>query len=92
MTGEPSATVTDDLDMALYDAAPHGSPRNVFAATVTEVEPRTERVRVRGTIGSGAVVVADVTPAAVAELGVEPGDELWFAVKATEVAVHPRRR
>ena len=31
---------------------------------------------------------ADVTPAAVADLAVEPGARLWFAVKATEVAIH----
>ena len=34
-------------------------------------------------------LAADVTLAAAAELAVEPGAELWFAVKATEVAVHP---
>ena len=33
-------------------------------------------------------LAADVTAAAVAELVVEPGAELWFAVKATEVAIH----
>jgi molybdate transport system ATP-binding protein len=33
-------------------------------------------------------LAADVTPAAVAELAVEPGARLWFAVKATEVAIH----
>ena len=33
-------------------------------------------------------LAADVTPAAVADLAVEPGAELWFAVKATEVAIH----
>jgi molybdate transport system ATP-binding protein len=33
-------------------------------------------------------LAADVTPAAVAELAVEPGAELWFAVKATEVGIH----
>ena len=33
-------------------------------------------------------LAADVTPAAVADLAVEPGAELWFVVKATEVGVH----
>jgi molybdate transport system ATP-binding protein len=33
-------------------------------------------------------LAADVTPAAVADLSAEPGAELWFVVKATEVAVH----
>ena len=33
-------------------------------------------------------LAADVTPAAVADLAVEPGADLWFVVKAAEVAVH----
>jgi molybdate transport system ATP-binding protein len=32
---------------------------------------------------------ADVTPLAVAELGLEPGAEVWAALKATETAVYP---
>ena len=61
------------------------------------MEPQGEVVRLRaGASGRGPAWVdglaADVTPAAVAELGVEPGDELWFAVKATEVEVHPSGR
>ena len=30
-------------------------------------------------------------PAAVADLAVEPGADLWFVVKATEVAIHAAR-
>jgi molybdate transport system ATP-binding protein len=33
-------------------------------------------------------IAADVTPAAVADLAVEPGADLWFSVKATEVEIH----
>lgn len=40
----------------------------------------------------GAVpqVAADLTSAAVAELGLAPGERLWFVVKAAEVTVLPR--
>ena len=34
-------------------------------------------------------VLADVTPAAVAELGLAPGEPVWVSVKATEVQVYP---
>jgi len=34
--------------------------------------------------------VAEVTPAAVRELALEPGAELWVAIKATELVVAPR--
>jgi molybdate transport system ATP-binding protein len=34
-------------------------------------------------------IVAEVTPAAVAALGLVEGMTVWAAVKATEVEVHP---
>jgi molybdopterin-binding protein len=33
-------------------------------------------------------LVAEVTPAAVAELGLAEGSEVWISVKATEVRVY----
>jgi molybdate transport system ATP-binding protein len=33
--------------------------------------------------------VAEVTPAAVAELGLRDGGEVWVSVKATEVSIYP---
>ncbi|WP_455606038.1 TOBE domain-containing protein, partial [Cellulosimicrobium funkei] len=35
-------------------------------------------------------LAADLTPRAVAELGLVPGERVWFVVKAAEVRVHPR--
>ncbi len=34
-------------------------------------------------------VVAEVTPAAVAELSLIEGEEIWVSIKATEVSVYP---
>jgi len=34
-------------------------------------------------------VLADVTPGAVAELGIAPNAALWAAVKATETRIYP---
>ncbi|QWF81662.1 hypothetical protein HUW46_05095 [Amycolatopsis sp. CA-230715] len=48
------------------------------------LEPYGPVVRLR----AGAFA-ADLTPAAVAELGLEPGVVVRLAVKATTVAVHP---
>ena len=57
------------------------------------IEPHGDLVRLRAGVRDGGPawvdgLAADVTPAAVADLPVEPGAELWFAVKATEVAIH----
>ncbi|GAA4873294.1 sulfate/molybdate ABC transporter ATP-binding protein [Actinomycetospora straminea] len=95
--GEPAVAVFPPSAVAVHRKHPEGSPRNVLPVRLAALEPRGEVVRLRAAAAPGGPgwvegLAADVTPAAVAELGVEPGDELWFAVKATEVAVHPRRR
>lgn len=69
-----------------------GSPRNTAEATVKTVEPHGPVVRVRLLSAPGSWpggLAADLTPAAVAELGIEPGLSVGIAVKATAVEVHP---
>ena len=64
-----------------------GSPRNVWPGTVADVELLGDRARlsVRGTPD----VLVDVTPAAVHELALGPGVEVWLAAKATETIAYP---
>jgi molybdate transport system ATP-binding protein len=95
--GEPAVAVFPPTAVAVFASPPHGSPRNVLRVRLAAIEPRGDVVRLRATApvgGPGWVdgLAADVTPAAVADLGAEPGVELWFAVKATEVAVHASTR
>jgi molybdate transport system ATP-binding protein len=71
--------------VSLFDERPHGSPRNVWSAPVVGVEAQLDRVRVQ--LGGPLPVVAEVTPAAVRELGLVPGREVWVAIKATEMVV-----
>ena len=74
--------------VALHREAPEGTPRNVWKGTVEEIEPAAEdRLRVR--IGGSRPLVAEVTPAAVAALRLEPGIDVWVSVKATEIATYP---
>jgi molybdate transport system ATP-binding protein len=91
--GEPAVAVFPPSAVAVFSERPHGSPRNVWPVQVTAVEPHGDIVRLRATAAPGGPgwldgLAADVTPAAVAELAAEPGSRLWFAVKATEVAIH----
>ena len=44
---------------------------------------------VRVALDGEVPVVAEVTPWAVAELGLRPGGEVWATVKATETDVYP---
>jgi len=74
--------------VSLFRERPDGSPRNVWRAPVLAVEPLLDRVRVQ--LGGALPIVAEVTPAAVAELGLREGTEVWVAVKATEIGVAAR--
>ncbi|GAB3554334.1 molybdate transport system ATP-binding protein [Actinopolyspora lacussalsi] len=90
--GEPAAAVFPPTAVAVHPHAPEGSPRNAIPVRVVGMEPRGDAIRLRGETDphdSEAALAADITPAAVAELGLRIGDEVFFAVKATEVAIHP---
>lgn len=73
--------------VALYRTRPDGSPRNLWRSVVEGVEQQGDRVRVQ--LDGPVTAMADVTPAAVAELDLEPGTEVWTSVKATETRVYP---
>lgn len=90
VAGEAAVAVFAPTAVAVFRVEPEGSPRNVFRVTVSEMEARGRVVRIKaadhpdGTTG----LVADITAASTAELELEPGVEVYFVVKATEVAVH----
>ena len=73
--------------VALHRDQPSGSPRNVSAGRVESIETLGDRVRVR--VGGAMPLVAEITPAALAELALAGGAPVWTAVKATEVTVFP---
>ncbi|SEJ38986.1 molybdate transport system ATP-binding protein [Arthrobacter sp. yr096] len=68
----------------------HGSPRNSFAVTITDLEPHGDQIRVRAGGGSSAPSLsADITPSASADLGLVPGMDVRFVVKSALVSVYP---
>ncbi len=73
--------------VALHRERPAGSPRNAWRCTVADLDQRHGRVRV--TLDGPVPLVAEVLTAALDELHLRPGEEVWAAVKATEVRVHP---
>lgn len=74
--------------VSLHRRRPEGSARNVWELTVDHVDQHHDRARVR--LGGPLTIVAEVTPAAVAELDVRPGERLWASVKATDVELYAR--
>ena len=73
--------------VSIHLSKPEGSPRNVWSGRATGIELLGDRVRVR--VEGAVPLVAEVTPAAVAELGLHTGREVWTSFKATDVAVYP---
>jgi molybdate transport system ATP-binding protein len=91
---EPAVAVFRPAAVAVHIDRPHGSPRNVFPATVAALEPHGDLIRLRAAVSPGgppwvAGLAADLTAAAVAELELDPGAPVFLVVKATEVAVYP---
>ncbi len=85
----PAVAVFAPHSVAVHRRSPEGSPRNVFGVTVTEIEVRGPIVRVRAVTPRGRLELsADVTAESVAELDLVPGLDVFFVVKATEVAIH----
>lgn len=97
VAGDPAVAVFSPRAVSVFpsDDEPHGSPRNTAAATVAALEPHGPVVRLRTTAdgrGWTSGVAADLTPAAIADLGIDVGSEVLLSVKATAVDVHPALR
>ncbi len=73
--------------VALHRIRPEGSPRNVWRGRASTLDFQGDRVRV-GVEGE-MPIVAEVTPAAVRDLDLAEGGEVWVSVKATEISVYP---
>lgn len=81
VTVDPSA-------IALHSSAPAGSPRNSWETTVAAVHRLGAVVRVY--VDHPVPLAVDVTEGALRELALEPGSQVWVAIKATSMTVSPR--
>lgn len=74
--------------VSLHRAMPEGSQRNVWQAPVVGVDQQHDRVRVA--LGGALPIVAEITAAALVGMNLREGDQVWAAVKASEVVAYPR--
>jgi molybdate transport system ATP-binding protein len=72
--------------VSLHRSHPEGSPRNVWPGRVRGIELYGDRARVR--IEGQVPLVAEVTPAALVELNLGEGGEVWLSFKATDVGIY----
>ncbi|MDO8108033.1 ABC transporter ATP-binding protein [Isoptericola sp. b441] len=86
-TGAVVLTVSP-ASVAVHRDRPAGSPRNVWPVTVTAVQQTGHTVRL--TLEGTPPISADLTPGAVAELGLAAGAHAWASVKANEVRAEAR--
>jgi molybdate transport system ATP-binding protein len=85
VVGTESIAVFPPSAVAVYTDQPKDGSRNVVPDRVEVLEPNGASVRVRGAGG----LAADITPASAVELGLSSGTEIWFVVRAAEIAVYP---
>ncbi len=85
--GTEVLAVVPPAAVALHRDVPAGSPRNAWQVVVRDLAVLGGRVRVDG--DGLPPVVAEVTPAAVADLHLAPGERAWVSVKATEITLVP---
>ncbi|RZS90958.1 molybdate transport system ATP-binding protein [Motilibacter rhizosphaerae] len=87
--GTPALVALRPSSVTVSTERPSGtSTRNVWPAVVAGMELLHDRVRLSAEGAPSALV--DLTPGAVAELGLRPGAEVWLSAKATEVEAYPR--
>jgi molybdate transport system ATP-binding protein len=72
--------------VSLHRHHPEGSARNVWALIVEDVDQLHDRTRVALT--GELPIVAEITPAALIDLDLHPGEQVWASVKATDIAAY----
>ncbi len=81
-TGPVLATIHPRA-ISLYRKQPEGSPRNTWETVISRLEHYGDRVRIQ--TGEPLPLTAEVTPRAVAALGLVSGETVWVSIKATEI-------
>ncbi|OMC49189.1 sulfate/molybdate ABC transporter ATP-binding protein [Mycobacterium sp. IS-1264] len=89
--GRDAIAVFPPTAVAVYRDRPHGSPRNCIELTVAELGVRGSAVLVRAAEQADGApgLAAEITVDAASELRLAPGQQMWFSVKAHEVALYP---
>ncbi|HEY1419800.1 MAG TPA: ABC transporter ATP-binding protein [Candidatus Dormibacteraeota bacterium] len=73
--------------VSVHRVRPEGSPRNVWSGRAGGVELLGDRARVR--IEGDTPMVAEVSRAALIDLELARGGDVWLSFKATDVVVYP---
>ena len=83
----PAFALVHPRAVTLHRTAPESSARNAWAGHAGGLHLEGDRARVH--VDGSPAIVAEVTPAAAAELRLAEGGPVWVSVKATEIDVYP---
>lgn len=83
----PAFALVHPHAVAVHRGKPEGSARNAWPGQAVGVHLEGQRARVQ--VDGAPAIVAEVTPAAAAELRLAEGGPVWVSVKATEIDVYP---
>lgn len=82
--GEVLATIRPNA-ISVHRRQPEGSPRNSWVTKIDLIERLGERVRLR--TGPPLPLTVEITVDATEALGLSEGDEVWVAIKATDIGI-----
>jgi len=82
--GEVLVTIRPSA-ISVHRKEPEGSPRNSWPTKIELIERLGERVRLR--TGPPLALTVEITEEATTALGLVEGDEVWVAIKATEIGI-----
>ena len=85
LAGEPALALFEPAAVSIHRDLPGGSPRNSWPARVSRLQPHGPLVRVVLSLDDGQRLGADVTPRAVAALGLAADQQVFAVVKAAQV-------
>jgi molybdopterin-binding protein len=63
------------------------SARNQLKGKIVDIAKGATTAHVRVDLGHGVIVTASITNEAVADLGLQKGDEAWAVIKASDVMI-----
>ena len=84
--GDVLVAVRPSAIVVSTQAPQSSSARNTWQAKITGLTLLADRIRLD--LDGQPPALVDVTPAAVAELSLDPGSQVWLTVKATELEVY----
>ncbi len=82
----PAFALVHPRAVALHRSRPEGSARNTWTGEAHALDLQADRVRVE--VAGSPSIVAEVTPAAAADLRLHEGGPVWVSVKATEIDIY----